>query len=169
MLSLEFDLCAASFDNSSQYQLHMLFCTPHASQFTVHISSLSYCMLVGVGHSANDLLKLEHCDCAMVRWICNMHPKDCISSDSLWEKLGINVIKLFWYNWLCWVRYVADSNGCINYITAQEVEGHCGGGRSRKTWRDTKNDDHKNWKLTREDLANNIEWGKKLRRNVGAV
>ena len=31
------------------------------------------------------------------------------------------------------------------------------------------NDYHKNWKLTRVDSANRIEWRKRLRKNMGAV
>ena len=61
------------------------------------------------------------------------------------------------------------NDGCINNITALEVDGHCRRGRPRKTWRDTINDDLKNWKLTRVDPANRIEWRKKLRTNMGAV
>ena len=106
----------------------------------------------------------------MVRWISNVCLKDRISSDSLLEKLGINNIQiLLRYNRLCWFGLVARNDGCINSITAPEVDGHQGRGRQRKIWGDTINDDCKNWKLTREDPANNIEWRKKLRTNMRAV
>ena len=68
-----------------------------------------------------------------------------------------------------WFGHVARNDGCINYITALEVDGHRGQSRPRKTWRDTINDDCKNWKLTWADPANRIEWRKKLRTNMGAV
>ena len=61
------------------------------------------------------------------------------------------------------------NDGCINNITALEVDGRRGRGRSRKTWRDTINDDLKNGKLTRKDPANRIEQRKKIRTNMGAV
>ena len=94
----------------------------------------------------------------MVRWICNVRLKNRISSDSLLEKFGINNIQtLLRYNRLRWFGHVAKNDGCINSITALEVNGHRGRGRPRKTWRDTINDDRKNWKLTRVDPANRIE------------
>ena len=49
--------------------------------------------------------------------------KDCISSDSLQEKLGINNIQILSrYNQLCWFGHVAWNDGCINNITALEVD-----------------------------------------------
>ena len=97
----------------------------------------------------------------MVRWICNVRLKNRISSDSLLEKFGINNIQtLLRYNRLRWFGHVAKNDGCINSITALEVNGHRGRGWPRKTWRDTINDDRKNWKLTRVDPANRIEWEK---------
>ena len=113
----------------------------------------------------NDLLKLERNDRAMVRWICNVRLKDRTSSDFLQEKVGIsNIQTLLRYNRLRWFGHVARNDSCINNITA-----HRGRGRPRKTWRDTINDDRKNWKLTRVDPVNRIEWRKKLRTNVGAA
>ena len=71
---------------------------------------------------------------AMVWWICNVCLKDHISSDSVQEKLGINNIQiLLRYNGLCWFGQVARNNGCINNITALEVDGHRGRARPRKT------------------------------------
>ena len=53
--------------------------------------------------------------------------KDCISSDSLVEKLGIhNVQTSLQYNRLRWFGHVAKNDGCINSITALEVDGHHG-------------------------------------------
>ena len=76
--------------------------------------------------SVNDLLELERNDCAMVWWICNVHLKDCISSASLQEKLGINDIQTLQYNRLHWFGHVARNYGCINSTTALEVDGHHG-------------------------------------------
>ena len=60
-----------------------------------------------------------------------------------------------------WFGHVARNDGCINSITAVDVDGHRGRGRPRKTLGDTINDDRKNWKLTRVDPAKRIEWRKK--------
>ena len=68
-----------------------------------------------------------------------------------------------------WFGHAARNDGCINSKTALEADGHRGRGRPRKTWRDTINDDLKNYKLTRVDPANKIEWRKKLRTNMGTV
>ena len=68
-----------------------------------------------------------------------------------------------------WFGHVARNDGCIKNITALIVDGHHGRGRPRKTWRDTINNDHKNWKLTRVDPVNRSEWRKKLRTNMGAM
>ena len=120
--------------------------------------------------SVNDLLKLERDDRAMVHWICNVRLKDRISSDFLQEKLGISNIQiLLRHNRLRCFGHVARNDGCINNITALKVDGHRGRGRTRKTWRYKINDDRKNWKLTRVDPANRIEWRKSLRTNMGAV
>ena len=98
-----------------------------------------------------------------------MRLKDCINSDSLLEKLGINNIQtLLQYNRLRWFLHVAK-NDYVNSLTALEVDGQRGRGRPRKTVRDMINDDDKNWKMTRVDPANRIEWRKKLRTNMGAV
>ena len=65
----------------------------------------------------------------MVRWICNVRLKNRISSDSLLEKFGINNIQtLLRYNRLRWFGHVAKNDGCINSITALEVNGHRGRG-----------------------------------------
>ena len=65
----------------------------------------------------------------MVRWICNVRLKNRISSDSLLEKFGINNIQtLLQYNRLRWSGHVAKNDGCINSITALEVNGHRGRG-----------------------------------------
>ena len=58
--------------------------------------------------------------------------------------------------------HVARNDSYIDSITALEVDGYHEQGRPRKTRTDTKNDDRKNWKLTRRDPANRIEWRKKL-------
>lgn len=68
-----------------------------------------------------------------------------------------------------WLGHVARNDGCINSITVLEVDGNCGRGRPRKAWRDMINHDLKNWRLTRIDPANRIEWRKKLRTNMGAM
>ena len=65
--------------------------------------------------------------------------------------------------------HVARNDSYINNIIALEVDGHRGRGRPRKTWRDTINDDWKNWKLTRVDPAKRIEWRKKLKTDIGAL
>ena len=77
--------------------------------------------------SFNDLLKLDHNDHAIVWWICNVHLKDHISSDSLLEKLGLNNMqKLLQYNLLRWFGHVARHDGCIKNITALVADGHHG-------------------------------------------
>lgn len=53
--------------------------------------------------------------------------------------------------------HVARNDSYIDSITALEVDGYHEQGRPRKTRTDTKNDDRKNWKLTRVDPANRIE------------
>ena len=45
-------------------------------------------------------------------------------------------------------------------MTALEVDGYLGRGRPRKTRRYTKNDDWEDWRLTKVDPANRIEWRK---------
>ena len=100
-------------------------------------------MPVSIGHPVS-LLKLKLNDHAMVWWICNISLKDPNSSDSLLEKLGINNIKtLLQYNQLQLFGHVTRNDGCINNITTTEVDIHHGRGRSKKTWRDTMNNDLK--------------------------
>ena len=103
--------------------------------------------------SVNDL-PLECNDRAMVWWICNVRLKDCISSDSFLEKLGINNIQsLLRYNRLRWFGHVARNDVFVNKITALEVDvDEVDLGRQR----DRINDDHKNWKLTRVVLQTEL-------------
>ena len=56
----------------------------HVDKCAAHISILSCCVRV-----INNL-KLQCNNRAIVHWICNMHLKDHMSTDSLLEKLGIN-------------------------------------------------------------------------------
>ena len=113
------DLPGASFGNSCQYCLHFLFHTPHVGKYTAHIYTV--------------FLYTSHCwapnDLAMVRWICNVRLKECISTDSLLEKFGINNIQTLQY--LRWFGHAAKNDGCINSITALEVDDHRGGGRPK--------------------------------------
>ena len=51
-----------------------------------------------------------------------MRLKDRISSDSLLEKLVINDIQTLRYNRLRWFGPVARNDGCINIITALQVD-----------------------------------------------
>ena len=78
-------------------------------------------------------LYTSHCwapnDLAMVRWICNVRLKECISTDSLLEKFGINNIQILRY--LRWFGHAAKNDGCINSITALEADDHRGGGRPK--------------------------------------
>ena len=50
--------------------------------------------------NANDLLKLECNYCAVVRWICNVRLKDCISLNSWYQQhrnlIVISLIALVW-------------------------------------------------------------------------
>ena len=78
---------------------HTLSYTTHGQIYCAHIRPVLLHASVCLAPSVNDLLKLECNDCAMVRWICNVSLKDCISSESLLEKLGINNIQtLLRYN-----------------------------------------------------------------------
>ena len=133
-----------------------LSCTTRGQTYSTYIHPVLLCASECWAPSVNGMLKLECNDCAMVRWICNVRLKDHISSDSLLEKLGINNIQtLLQYSWLHCFVHIARNDGCVNSITALEVDGHPGRGSPRKTWRDAINDDCKNWKLTRVEPANN--------------
>ena len=73
---------------------HALLYTTHGQIYSTYICPVLLYASECWAPSVNDLLKLERNDGAMVWWICIVHLKDHISSDSLQEKLAINNIQI---------------------------------------------------------------------------
>ena len=71
---------------------------------------------------------------------------------TLLEKLGTNNVQTLQYYRLHWFGHVARKDSCINSITTLEGDEPM---VKVDQGRHETNDDHKNWKLTRVDPANN--------------
>ena len=90
---------------------------------------------------------LQRNDRAMIRQICNVRPQDIITiwSNELLARLGIEdldlILKERWYG------HVECSNGAVKTAFDKRVDGKCGPGRPKMTWKQLTERDCREWKL----------------------
>ena len=114
-----------------------------------------------------DLVRLERNDRTMLRWICGVRVAHQVSSQSLYERLGIpSLAVVLRCHRLRWFGHVQRSDSWIKRCTALEVEGVLQRGRPRKSWRETVELDLRAWHLSGDMVFDRVEWRKKLRTAV---
>ena len=98
-----------------------------------------------------NLQRLQRNDRAMIRQICNVRPQDIVTtrSNELLVRLGIEDLdlilkerKLWWYG------HVERSNGAIKTAFDIQVDGRCGPGKPKMTWKQLTERDCREWKLS---------------------
>ena len=93
---------------------------------------------------------LQRNDRAMIRQICNARPQDIVRtrSNELLAGYGIEDLDLILKERrLCWYRHVDRSNGAVKTAFDIQVDGKCGPGRPKMTWKQLTKRDCREWKL----------------------
>ena len=97
-----------------------------------------------------NLQHLQRNDRAMIRQICNVRPQDIVTtrSSELLVRLGIEDLDLIlkerrhrWYG------HVERSNGAVKTAFDIQIDGKCGPGRPKMTWKQLTEMDCREWKL----------------------
>ena len=93
-----------------------------------------------------NLQRLQPNDRAMIRQIYNVRPQDIVTTRSkeLLVRLGIEDLDLI----LRWYGHVERSNGAVKTTFHIQVEGNCGHGRPKMTWKQLTERDCREWKLS---------------------
>ena len=94
-----------------------------------------------------NLQGLQRNDRAMIRQICNVRPQDIVTtrSNELLVWLGIEDLK---ERRLRWYGHVERSNGAVKTAFDIQVDGKCGPGRPKMTWKQLTERDCREWKLS---------------------
>ena len=98
-----------------------------------------------------NLHRLQRNDRAMIRQICNVRPQDIVTtrSNELLVWLGIEDLDLILKERrLRWYGHVERSNGAVKTAFDKQVDGKCGPGRSKMTWKQLTERDCREWKLS---------------------
>ena len=98
-----------------------------------------------------NLQRLKRNDRAMIRLICNFRPQDIVTtrSNELLVRLGIEDLDLILKERrLRWYGHVERSNGAVKTAFDIQVDGKCGPGRPKMTWKQLTERDCREWKLS---------------------
>ena len=106
-----------------------------------------------------NLQRLQRNDRAMIRQICNVRPQDIVTtrSNELLVRLGIEDLDLILKERrLRWYGHVECSNGAVKTAFDIQVEGKCGPGGPKMTWKQLTERDCREWKLSPSTLMIDI-------------
>ena len=98
-----------------------------------------------------NLQRLQQNDRAMIRQICNVRPQDIVTtrSSELLVRLGIEDLDLILKERrLRWYGHVERSNGAVKTAFDIQVDGKPGPGRPKMTWKQLKERDCREWKVS---------------------
>ena len=98
-----------------------------------------------------NLQRLQRNDRAMIRQICNVRPQDIVitRSNELLARLDIEDLDLILKERrLRWYGYVERSNGAVKTAFDIQVDGKLGPGRPKTTWKQLRERDCREWKLS---------------------
>ena len=118
------------------------------------------------------LQRLQRNGRAMIRQICNVKPQDTatIRSIELLARLGIEDLDLILKERrLRWYGHVERSNGAVNTAFDIQVNGKCGPGRPKMTWKQLTERDHREWKLSAIDPRDRDTWRSGVRSAMHAA
>ena len=108
-----------------------------------------------------NLQRLQRNDRAMIRQICNVRPKDIITtrSNELLVRLGIEDLDLILKERrLRWYGHVECSNGAVKTAFDIKVDGKRGPGRSKMTWKKLTQRGCREWKLSAINSHDRHTW-----------
>ena len=97
-----------------------------------------------------NLRRLQRNDRAMIRQICNVRPQDIVTirSNELLAWFDIEDLDLILKERrLRWYGHVECSSGAVKTAFHIQVEGKCGSGRPKMTWKQLTERDCREWKL----------------------
>ena len=108
-----------------------------------------------------NLQRLQRNDRAMIRQICNVRPQDIVTtrSNELLARLGIEDLDLILKERrLRWYGHVECSNGAVKTAFDIQVDGNCGPGRPKMTWKQLTERDCREWKLSAINPHDRHSW-----------
>ena len=115
---------------------------------------------------------LQHNDRAMIRQICSIKPEDVatVKSSELLAKLELEDLDLILRERrLCWFGHVERSSGAVRTACDIQIEGRCGAGRPKRTWKKLMEKDCREWKLTTVDPQERSTWRSGVRSAMHAA
>ena len=119
-----------------------------------------------------NLQRLQRNDRAMIRQIYNVKPQDVVTtrSNELFARLGIEDLDLILKEKrLRWYGHVECSNDAVKTAFHIQVEGKCGLGRPKKTWKQLTERDCREWKLMAIDPHDRNTWRSGVRSAMHAA
>ena len=119
-----------------------------------------------------NLQLLQRNDRAMIRQICNVRPQDTVTtrSNDLLVRLGIEDLDLILKERrLRWYGYVERSSGAIKTAFDIQVDGKCGPGRPKMTWKQLTERDCREWKLSAIKAHDRHTWRSGVRSAMRAA
>ena len=108
----------------------------------------------------------------MIRQICNVKPQDTVTtrSNELLARLGIEDLDLILKERrLSWNGHVERSNGEVKTASDIQVDGKCGPGRPKMTWKQLIERDCREWKLSATDPYVRHTWRSGVRSAMRAA
>ena len=111
-------------------------------------------------------------DTKPIRQICNVKPQDTVTtrSSELLARLGIEDLDLILKERrLCWYGHVERSNGAVRTAFDMQVDGKCGPGRPKITWKQLTERDCREWKLSAIDIHDRHIWRSGVRSAMHAA
>ena len=119
-----------------------------------------------------NLQRLQRNDRAMISHICNVRPQDIVTtrSNELLVWLGIeNLDLILKERKLRWYGHVECSNGAVKTAFDIQVDGKCGPGRLKMTWKQLIERDCRVWKLSAINPYDRHTWRSGVRSAMRAA
>ena len=119
-----------------------------------------------------NIQRLQQNDSTMIRQICNVRPQDVVTtrSNELLVRLGIEDLDLILKERrLRWYGHVERSNGAAKTAFHIQVEGKRGPGRPKMTWKQLKERDCREWKLSAINPHDRSMWRSGMRSGMRAA
>ena len=119
-----------------------------------------------------NLQRLQPNDRAMIRQICNIKPEDVatVRSSELLAKLELEDLNLILRErMLRWIGHVERSSGAVRTACDIQIDGRCGAGRPKLTWKKLTEKDCREWKLITVDPQERSTWRSGVRSAMRAA
>ena len=134
-----------------QFSLHATSLSKHVAVCTALVCGAQCSMPARRQLTKPNLQRLQRNDRAMIRQICNVRPQDTVTTRSNVRlvRLGIEDLDLILKERrLRWYGHVERSNGAVKTAFDIQVDGKCGPGRPKMTWKQLTERDCREWKLS---------------------